>query len=273
MVKMTALDAFEDVLYRKVDHVAYVTINRPHCLNALRTKTYEELCAAVRDATDDASVGVVVIAGAGDKAFSSGGDVKAQRIQTQAGARRHLQRILALGQALRNCDKPTVAVVRGYCLGGGHELHLMCDMTLSGESGKFGQVGPNVGMVPVWGATQILPRVVGEKRARELIYTCRMLSAAEAFEWGLVNQVVPDAELDDLVDATCKKLLDMSPQSLRIAKLSLNHAVDAMWPSFVDGMEMLSFLYGTPEQREGAAAFSEKRKPNFNKFRAADADS
>lgn len=262
-----ANDEYEDIIYRVYSHVCRITINRPEVLNALRTKTYDELGRAVSRATDDGSVGVIVISGAGERAFSSGGDVRSQKIQTQTGARRHLARILTLGQALRNCGKPVIAAVRGHCLGGGHELHLMCDLTISAESGRFGQVGPNVGMVPVWGATQILPRVVGEKLAREMIYTCRILTAQEAFSLGLVNRVVPDSELEAAVQEMCDKLLDMSPQSLRIAKLCLNNAVDAMWPSFVDGVEILSHLYGSPEQQEGSAAFLEKRKPDYRKFR------
>lgn len=257
---------YEDLIYAVSDNVCRITINRPEVLNAIRSKTYEELGQAIVEATDDATVGVIVIQGAGERAFSSGGDVRGQKVQTPASGRKHLQKVLALGQSMRNCGKPIIAAVRGYCLGAGHELHLMCDLTISGESGRFGQTGAHVGMVPIWGATQILPRVVGEKVAREMIFTCKVLSAQEAHDLGLVNVVVPDAELDVAVQAMCDRILEMSPQSLRIAKLSLNHAVDAMWPSFVEGAEIITHIYGSPQQREGATAFTEKRKPNFRKF-------
>jgi dihydroxynaphthoic acid synthetase len=270
LVRFMADNEYEDILYEVRNHVCRITINRPEVLNAIRTATYDELGRGVLRAAEDGSVGVIVIRGAGERAFSSGGDVRSQKVQTQSGGRRHLQRALTLGQALRNCGKPVIAAVQGYCIGAGHELHLMCDLTISAESGRFGQTGANRGMVPIWGATQILPRVVGEKLARELIFTGRLLSAQEAFALGLVNQVVPDSHLDVAVQAMCDKLLDNSPQSLRIAKLSLNHAVDAMWPSFVDGSEIISLVYGSPEQREGSAAFLEKRKPDFNKFRVRD---
>ncbi|MGB3390941.1 MAG: enoyl-CoA hydratase-related protein [Pseudaminobacter sp.] len=267
---MSKENKYEDILYDVRDHVARITINRPEVMNALRTNTYEELGRAMLEASEDGSVGVIVLQGTGPRAFSSGGDVKSQSVQTFAGGRRHLQRILTLGNAMRNCGKPIIAAVRGYCVGAGHELHLMCDLTISADTGKFGQVGPKVGMVPIWGATQILPRVVGEKLAREMIYTCRLLSADEALKVGLVNKVVPEPELEAAVQAMCDDILDKSPQSLRIAKLSLNSAVDAMWPSFVDGAEILTLIYGSPEQREGSLAFAEKRKPDYRKFRVRD---
>lgn len=258
---------FEDLLYESRGHIATITINRPEVRNALRTETYMELRQAFIAAGEDHSVGVVVLRGAGGQAFSAGGDVRGQGKRDQAAGRRHLQRVLDLGTAMRNCGKPVIAAVEGFCVGAGHELHLMCDITISADSGRFGQVGPKVGMVPVWGATQILPRIVGEKLAREMIYTCKLYSAEEALSMRLVNRVVPVAELDAAVDELCQTLIDRSPQSLRIAKLSLNHAVDAMWPSFLEGIEMVSQLYGSAEQVEGATAFLEKRKPDYRKFR------
>ncbi|MQA01780.1 MAG: 1,4-dihydroxy-6-naphthoate synthase [Streptosporangiales bacterium] len=247
--------------------MATITIDRPQVRNALRTKTYEELTTAIDAAADDPSVGVIVMTGAGDKAFCAGGDVNDQRGRDVAGGRNHLRRLLRLGSAIHDAGKPIIAAVRGYCVGAGHELHVMCDLTIASDDAKFGQVGPRVGSVPVWGATELLPRIVGEKRAREMIYTTRLYTAAEAESMGLVNRVVPAAELDDAVREMCDVLLSMSPQSLRIAKTSLNFAIDSMRAAFSSGAEMLSQLYGSPEQQEGAAAFLEKRRPDYGKFR------
>lgn len=254
---------YEDILVETSNQVTRITINRPQARNALRTQTYAELTAAVIAAGEDSQVGVIVLTGAGDKAFSAGGDVKEQRDRGPEGGRIHFQRLLALGAALRNCGKPVIAAVRGYCVGGGHELHLFADLTIAADNAVFGQAGPRVGMVPVWGATEILPRIVGEKRAREMVFTTRFYSAAEAEAMGLVNRVVPLADLDAAVQEMCDRLLEMSPQSLRVAKLSMNYATDAMWPAFTHGAEIVAGLYGSPEQREGAAAFAEKRKPRF----------
>lgn len=271
MVTTDPTAAWEDIRYREDDQVAWITIDRPEVHNALRTRTYEELTAAVNHAADRGEIGVLVITGAGEKAFSSGGDVRDQHGRDQAGGRAHLRRVLALGTAMRSCGKPVVAAVRGYCVGGGHELHLMCDLTVASEDARFGQVGPRVGMVPIWGATEILPRVVGEKRAREMLYTTRLLDAAEAAEIGLVNRVVPAEQLETEVRTLCDRMLEMSPQSLRVAKLSMNYAVDAMWPAFTHGAELVSMLYGSPEQREGARAFAEKRPPDYRGMRAGPA--
>lgn len=255
--------SYEDILYSVADRVATITINRPESRNSLRTQTYAELTQAVSDAADDHKVGVIVITGAGDKAFSAGGDVKSQKGRTPAGGRVHFRRVLALGTAMRTCGKPIIAAVRGYCIGGGHELHLFADLTVAADSATFGQVGPRVGMVPVWGATEILPRIVGEKRAREMIFTTRFYSAEEAEQMGLVNRVVPLADLDEAVRELADQMLKMSPQSLRIAKLSLNYATDAMWPAFTHGAELVAQLYGSAEQIEGSRAFVEKRPPNY----------
>lgn len=265
---MPLTQGWEDIRYREEDQVGWITIDRPEVHNALRTRTYEELTAAVNLAADRPEVGVLVITGAGDKAFSSGGDVRDQRGRDPAGGRAHLRRVLALGTAMRGCGKPIVAAVRGYCVGGGHELHLMCDLTVAAEGSVFGQVGPRVGMVPIWGATEILPRVVGEKRAREMLYTTRLIDAAEALAIGLVNRVVPADRLAAEVRDLCDQMLANSPQSLRIAKLSMNYAVDAMWPAFTHGAELVSMLYGSEEQIEGARAFAEKRKPDYREMRA-----
>ena len=257
-----------EVVYEVEDQVAWITINRPEVRNALASHTYVELAEAVDRAAEDPGVGVIVLQGAGDRAFSSGGDVKGQGRRGPAEGRVHLHKALRLAAALRSCGKPTIAAVRGYCIGAGHELHLLCDLTIAADNAVFGQVGPRVGMCPVVGATQILPRLVGEKKAREMIFTTRFYTAEQALQMGLVNDVVPLADLAAAVRSLCDEMLVLSPQSLRIAKVSMNHAVDAMWPSFTEGVELLAMAYGTEEQIEGSRAFAEKRKPAYREMRA-----
>lgn len=261
-----------DVSYEKGGGIATVTINRPEVLNALRGQTYVDLITALRDSTDDDEIGVVILTGAGDRAFSSGGDVKGQKTRTVAAGRKHLHRMMELHALLRNSGKPSIAAVNGYAIGGGHELHLMCDLTIASDQARFGQVGPRVGSVPIWGATQLLPRMVGEKRAREIIYLCRQYSAAEAYEMGLVNKVVPHAELMATAREWAGEILDKSPQSLRIAKTSLNFESDLLYSSYVHGIEMLALTYGNSENLEGVNAFLEKRPPDYRKFRVNEPD-
>lgn len=261
-------DQFDDILFDKAGGRAAITINRPDVLNALRTQTYEELTAAMNDAADDETIGVVTVTGAGGRAFSSGGDVKAQQVRTEADGRRHFRRLLDLAGAMRNNGKPIIAVVDGYAIGAGNELQVMCDLTIASDRSVFGQVGPRVGSVPVWGATQLLPRLVGERKAREIIFLCRRYSAHEALEMGLVNRVVPADVLEAEADAWCQEILDNSPASLRIAKTSLNFESDLLYSSFVHGGQMLAANYGKEETSEGITAFLEKRSPDFRKYRA-----
>ncbi len=259
--------AFEDILYEARDGIARITINRPEVRNALRGQTYTELNEAFKLAAEDEEVGVIVLSGAGDQAFCSGGDVRGQAERTPEVGRRHLRNLLSLGITMRSCGKPIIAAVRGYAVGGGHELHLFCDLTIAADNARFGQVGPRVGSVPVWGATQMLARMVGEKKAREMIFLCRLYDAHEAERMGLVNKVVPLAELDREVDAWCQEILDKSPQCLRIAKLALNFESDLLFPAYTHAMEMLAMTYGNPENMEGIRAFLEKRKPDYRQYR------
>jgi dihydroxynaphthoic acid synthetase len=260
---------FEDVLYVKERGIARVTMNRPEVLNALRGQTYKELTEAITDAAEDPEIGVIVLSGAGGRAFSSGGDVKGQSVRTQEVGRTHLRRVMNLSAAMRNCGKPTIAKVDGYAVGGGHELHLMCDLTIASDRSVFAQVGPRVGSVPIWGGTQLLPRMVGEKRAREIIFLCRRYSAQEAYQMGFVNKVVPVEQLDAEVDQWCEEILDKSPECIRIAKIALNFESDLLYPSYTHAMEMLSLTYGTEENQEGVKAFLEKRQPNYRQYRRA----
>jgi dihydroxynaphthoic acid synthetase len=259
---------YEDIAYVEGDGTATITINRPHVRNAVRPRTYDELTHAMHVAADSTQVGVVILTGAGDKAFCSGGDVSDQSARNPAIGRTHMRRLFGLSSVMRMMDKPIVAKVRGYCVGGGNELNLFCDMTVASSDSKFGQVGPRVGSVPIWGACQLLARYVGERKAREILYTCRLYSAQEALDMGLINQVCEPAALADEVAKLCREILDKSPQSIRIAKLALNAGSDAdFYSSFFPSAELLASAYGNEENMEGITAFLQKRPPDFRRFR------
>ncbi len=258
---------YKDILYSVADHVATIAINRPRVHNAFRIETLDELIHAFKRAEADRDVGVIVLTGTGGKAFSSGGDVKMEDESDSAGAHTLSRRSIELSMVMRSCGKPTIAAVRGWCVGGGNELNLLCDLTIATEESRFGQVGPTMGSVPIWWGTQLLPNLVGDKRAKEIVMLCRRYSASQAESMGWVNKVVPDGELEQEVRAWCDRLLEMSPQALRVAKLSLNFETDQMWPSILHGFQMISFIHGTEEFHEGTSAFLQKRKPNFGQYR------
>jgi dihydroxynaphthoic acid synthetase len=259
---------YSDILYAADGGIATITINRPDVRNAVRPKTYEELTHAMTQAANDPTVGVVVLTGAGDKAFCAGGDIHDQSARNPNVGRIHMRRLFALSSVMRNMDKPIVAKVRGFCVGGGNEINLFCDMTIASEDAKFGQTGPRVGSVPIWGACQLLARYVGERKAREMVFTCRLYSAQQALEMGLINEVCPAAELDAAVAKVCDDILSKSPQSLRIAKLALNAGSDQeFYASYFPNAELLASIYGNEENMEGIKAFLEKRPPNFRRFR------
>lgn len=259
--------SFEDILYEVDGARATITLNRPDRLNAFRMQTLEELCEAFEAAADDERVGVIVFTGAGEKAFCVGGDVR-DPTRTLAEKRRVHHISDRLVAAIRNNGKPIVMKVRGYCIGGGNELNVMCDLTISGESGRFGQAGPKIGSAPLWWGCQLMPAIVGEKKAREILYLCRQYTAAEALQMGLVNAVVPDDQLDAEVDRWCDEILRMAPQGLRLAKIALNASTDMLHGAVQHGLELvaLNHVHG-PEPKEGIASFQEKRKPDWRKFR------
>ena len=259
--------AYEDILYETGNGRATITINRPERLNAFRAKTILELGEALEAAADDEAVGVVVLTGAGERAFCVGGDVSDPT--RTAAEKRHLHTLShRVANAIRNNGKPVIAKVRGYCIGGGNELNVMCDLTLSGESGRFGQAGPKIGSAPLWWGCQLMPSVVGEKKAREILFLVRQYDAYEAERMGLVNKVVPDDQLDALVDEWCDEILRKSPQGLRLAKIAMNTATDALYSSVQHGLELvaLNHVYG-PEPKEGIASFQEKRPADWRRFR------
>jgi dihydroxynaphthoic acid synthetase len=259
---------FTDIIYEKKQGVAWITINRPDSYNSVTQHSIEELCDAFRDAAEDGEIGVIVFTGAGEKAFCSGGNMQAISERTSGVKRNHLRVMSHLALAIRTAGKPVIAAVNGYSIGLGHELHLICDITIAADHAKFGQTGPKMGSVPVWTATQLLHRTVGEKRAREILYFCRQYTAQQALEWGLVNAVVPMKDLHSTAMAWAQELLDKCPTSLRIAKLAFNAESDqSLWSGMFAGGEMLSAHVDTEEFVEGPSAWLEKRKPDFRRFR------
>jgi dihydroxynaphthoic acid synthetase len=260
-----------DVSYRKEAGVATVTINRPEVYNAFRNQTLDELADCFEDGARDESVGVLVLTGAGGKAFCTGGDVKEEDAFDPVLGRAHHRRLLRLAEVMRNCGKPIIAAVRGYCLGGGNSLALLCDLTIASDLSRFGQVGPKMGSSPLWWSTQLLPRLVGEKKAREIVMLCRQYSAAEAERMGWINQVVGDDQLEAEVERCSQELLAKSPQALRLAKMSLNAESDHLWASVIHGLGLLAFAHGTAEFHEGTQAFLERRPPDWGTFRGGDA--
>lgn len=259
---------YQDIKYEKKDGAAWITINRPDTYNSIVGQTIIEMTDAVTDSAHDPEIGVVVFTGAGEKSFSSGGNLRALNARTSDDCRNHMRLFAHLAVAIRTCGKPVIAAVNGYAVGAGHELHLMCDLTIAAEHAKFGQTGAKIGSVPVAGAVQLLPRMVGEKKAREILFMCKQYTAQQALEMGLVNLVVPMAELYPTVEQWCREILEKSPESLRMAKLALNQESDQnLWGGMFAGFEMLSLHTGSPEFKEGTISFVEKRKADFRPFR------
>lgn len=256
---------YDHLLYDVAGGVATITINRPDRLNALAPHSLAEMADAIGRADRARDVGVIVITGSGTKAFCVGGDLGEVAANEDEGDHSTMGRDEVLGwvSAFRAATKPTVAKVRGYCIGLGNELNLLCDLTIAGESAQFGQAGPRVGSVPMVGGTQLLPLVAGFKRAKEILFLCRRYSGDEAVRMGLANVVVPDDDLDVEVARWIAELLDKSPQSLRMAKTSLSYLFDIQWPALQHGLELNGWMVRSREMQEGATAFVEKRRPNF----------
>jgi 2-ketocyclohexanecarboxyl-CoA hydrolase len=255
---------YDDILYQLREGAAWITINRPERMNAFRGRTCEELIHALQRAASDRAVGVIVLAGAGDKAFCTGGDQSAHAGQYDGRGTIGLP-VEELHAAIRDAPKPVIARVQGYAIGGGNVLCTLCDLTIASDRAVFGQVGPKVGSVDPGYGTALLARVVGEKKAREMWYLCRRYTAAEALAMGLVNTVVPADQLDAEVDKWCAEIMEKSPTALAIAKRSFN--MDTAHQSGIAGMGLyaLKLYYDTEESREGVRAFQEKRKPDFRR--------
>ena len=258
---------FENILYEKKRRIARVTINRPKVRNALNSKTREEIAIAIEDAWLDDKIGVVVLTGAGDRAFSAGGDLSWIVDPKKRPDAKFMHVHYRLATAMRSCGKPIIARVNGYCIGGGNELNMLCDLTIASDKSIFGQAGPLVGSAPIWYGMQMLQLSVGDKKAREIVYLCERFTAQQARDIGWVNTVVPEDGLDKEIDRVCKRLLQMSPQALRIAKIQLNYASDMAHPQITHGLELARYFMKAPEMVEGAQAFLEKRKPDFYKVK------
>ena len=258
---------YRDILFEVTDSVAWVTINRPRVQNAFREQTLDEMIHALRATREDPSIACAVVTGAGDTAFSAGGDFHAMMRLNRANAHMWNDRMLGLAMTIRGLPIPVIAMVNGWCMGGGNELVLWCDVVIASENAVFGQTGAKVGACPTVGATQYLPRMIGERLAREMIFLARTFTAREALEIGLINKVVAKGELLAATRQWCETIKGHSPQTLRATKKSLNHESDELYASWQHGMELLANIWGTEESLEGMQAFLDKRKPDFQKFR------
>lgn len=260
---------FEDVLYEVSDGTAVITINRPAVLNAFSDQTVDELTAAFMEAWSDKSVGAIILTGAGPRAFSVGGDLsKRDRQGYSKAARCDLgTNIVDLHSVIRDVPKPVIAAVNGYAIGGGHVLHLLCDLTIAADTAKFGQVGPKVGSVDAGFGTAYLATIVGEKKAREIWYLCRQYTAEEAREMGLVNKVVPADKLMDEARSWAVEINLKSPMALKLAKQSFNITSEMLRGVSAFAHTAVALYYASDEAMEGRDAFMEKRPPNFAKFR------
>ena len=260
---------FEDIIFEKSEEgIAKITINRPEVRNAFRPLTVREMQQALEDAREDSGIGVIILTGAGEKAFCSGGD---QRIRGDAGYQDsgtgHLRlNVLDFQRQIRSCPKPVVAMVAGYAIGGGHVLHVMCDLSIAADNAVFGQTGPKVGSFDGGYGSSYLARIVGQKKAREIWFLCRQYDARQALEMGLVNTVVPLAQLEEETIQWCREMLKMSPIALRCLKAAMNADCDGQ-----AGLQELAgnatlLFYMSEEGQEGRNAYLEKRPPDFSRF-------
>ncbi|MCX6453858.1 MAG: 1,4-dihydroxy-2-naphthoyl-CoA synthase [Actinobacteria bacterium] len=265
-------EAFSDITYQTAEGMAKITINRPEVRNAFRPQTLFELQEALSLARDDDSVGVVIFTGAGNEAFCSGGDINVRGDDGYLGndslAKKGIGRlnVLDLQIQIRRLPKPVVAMVAGWAVGGGHVLHVVCDLTIAADNAKFGQTGPMVGSFDGGYGAGLLAAHIGQKKAREIWFLCRQYDSAEALDMGLVNAVVPVSELEAETVSWCREMLRHSPMALRLLKAGLNAADDGL-----AGVQQLAgdatlLFYMTEEGQEGRDAFKENREPNFDKF-------
>ena len=264
----TSIKTFTDIKFERTkDGVAKITINRPEVRNAFRPQTVNELLEAFNLCRDDAKIGAVILTGEGDKAFCSGGD---QRVRGTGGylGKDGIPRlnVLDLQKVIRSLPKPVVAMVAGYAVGGGHVLHIVCDLTIAADNARFGQTGPKVGSFDGGLGSSYLARIVGQKKAREIWYLCRQYDAKQALEMGLVNTVVPLAELETETLKWCREMLAHSPLALRCLKSALNADCDGQIGllDFAGNATLLYYL--SEEAKEGKNAYLEKRAPQFSKF-------
>ncbi len=270
-IEWTSVRDFTDIRYEHCDGIAKITINRPEVHNAFRPQTLVEISEALVDAREDTSVGVIILTGEGPNAFCSGGD---QRVRGDTGYLTDPSAAGSVGRfhvtdlhiQMRRLPKPIVAMVAGYAIGGGHVLHLVCDLTVAADNARFGQVGPKVGSFDGGFGAGLLAEMVGVKKAKEIWFLCEQYTAEEAREMGMVNKVVPLADLEKETVAWCRRMLTMSPFALRLMKASFNAAEDG-----ISGIQQLAhdanlLFYSTEEAQEGREAYKAKRRPEFEKF-------
>ncbi|MDE3046577.1 MAG: 1,4-dihydroxy-2-naphthoyl-CoA synthase [Verrucomicrobiota bacterium] len=258
---------YTDIKYEKLDGIAKITINRPHVRNAFRPETVNEMREALNDARNDPETGVIILTGEGKEAFCSGGD---QKIRGDAGYKDqlgvHRLNVLDFQREMRSCPKPIIAMIAGFAIGGGHVLHVLCDLSIAADNAIFGQTGPKVGSFDGGYGSSYLARIVGQKKAREIWFLCRQYNAQQALEMGLVNCVVPYEQLEETTVQWGREILQHSPIAIRCLKAALNADCDGQ-----AGLQELAgnatmLFYMTEEGQEGRNAFNEKRKPDFARF-------
>jgi naphthoate synthase len=267
MTDWQTVKEYQDITYRKAEGIARIAINRPEVRNAFRPQTLQDLLEAFRLAHEDPEIGVVILTGEGGQAFCSGGDQRVRGSQGYVGSDGVPRlNVLELQKVIRSMPKPVVAMVAGYAIGGGHVLHVVCDLTIAADNAVFGQTGPRVGSFDGGFGSAQLARLVGQKKAREIWYLCRQYDARQALAMGLVNEVVPLAELESTTVQWCREMLANSPLALRCLKSAFNAELDGM-----AGIQELAgnatlLFYMTEEAQEGKKAYLEKRPPDFARF-------
>jgi len=254
---------FKDILYEKREGVAKITINRPETRNAFTAKTWEEMSTALIDAWHDHNIGVVVITGAGDKAFCSGGDVSVRGPEGYGGEFPIPEPI----ELIRMIPKVVIAMVNGFAIGGGQVLHVSCDLSIASETAVFGQVGPRFGSYDAGFGSAYLARLVGQRKAREMWFLCRRYTAKEALEMGLVNKVVPPDKLEEETMAWCKEIMQLSPTAIKVLKSSFYADVQSISGIEAMARHSLHMYYASEEGAEGVKAFLEKRLPDYSSWR------
>ena len=259
--------SYKHILFEKRDGVGWITFNHPERHNSFDYEMMVEYSDALETCHEDKSLGVVVVTGAGDKAFCAGGYLADLKHFSPEKGRKLFDAAVKGLTLMRRIRQPVIAAVNGVAIGGGNEVVICADLAIASEHAKFGQVGPKVGSSPFFGGTNLLALTVGEKKTREVIYMCKQYTAQEAVDLGMINKVVPHAELRKEVQEWCETLLDRSPTYLEMTKMGANCWFEMLQPSFEMAKQAMIQIAGNPEQTEGATAFMEKRKPNFRQFR------
>jgi naphthoate synthase len=259
---------YSDILYDTAEGIARITINRPERRNAFRPETIKQLIDAFHHAQHDNSIGAIILTGAGNEAFCSGGDQKVRGAEgyIDEGGTPHLN-VLDLQMQIRRCPKPVVAMIAGYAIGGGHVLHLVCDLSIAAETARFGQTGPRVGSFDAGLGAGLMARTIGMKRAKEVWLLCRQYDAATALDWGLINAVVPIEKLEAETVSWCRQMLELSPMALRMIKAGFNADTDGLAGIQELAGNATGLFYMSEEGQEGRNAWLERRPPDFGKYR------